>query len=62
MGVDDLDLFSDQDISNYQETAKDCGECCLAICDKIRYVINLKAICQISNSRAVAVGVCYNDY
>lgn len=61
MSVDDVDLLSYEDITEYREEREDGGKGCRAVDDEEGDVVDLEAIGKVAYALAIVVGVCYND-
>lgn len=60
MAVDDIDLFTDDDIAEYREEGKDRRECCFSVDDEEWYMVDLEAIGEVTDTRPALV--CVGDY
>ena len=56
-----LYIFSDDNVSKDRKEGENCGEGSFAIYDEKWDMVDFDAICQISDTCPVGVGVCEND-
>lgn len=64
MAMYDLDVFPDEDLPQYWEAREDGWECCRAIDDPMRQMIDLDSVREVSDTgaRRVVVSVRYDDH
>lgn len=57
MRVNDIDIFTNHNVSENGEEAKDCGQRCFIINDQVRNIVDFEAIGKVSNAFSVFVGM-----
>jgi hypothetical protein len=62
MAMDNIDVFSNDDISEYREKREDCRKRRLPIDDEERDVIDLEAVGEVAHAIAGFAGMGYDYY
>lgn len=57
MAMDDLDLFSNEDLSENRKGREDRGECRAAVDHPVRKMVYFDAVGKIADPRAAGIGV-----